>query len=171
MLTTCAALMQSRDPPCANELSALRILLNTIKEDNKVIMGSPSGALIAVAGLLGGAGVGLAATAAHVQGSDALRVAAELAMVHAVAAIGLVAVAGRSHRPRLWNSIAGAMLLGAGIFSGSVSLGVLADLRQMSMLAPLGGPLTILTWLAVSVTGLMEWMSNSAAEANEDRSI
>lgn len=163
--------MQGRELPCANELSALRIHLNTIKEDNKVIMGNPSGALIAVAGLLGGAGVALAATAAHVHGSDALRAAAQLAMVHAVAAIGLIAVAGRSLRPRLWNSIAGVMLLGAVLFVGSVSLRVLADLRHLSMLAPLGGSLTILTWLAVSVTGLMEWMSNSAAEANEDRSI
>jgi uncharacterized membrane protein YgdD (TMEM256/DUF423 family) len=134
-------------------------------------MGNASGALIAVAGLLGGAGVALAATAAHVNGADALRAAAELAMVHAAAAIGLTAVAGQSRRPWLWNAIAGVMLLGAVLFVASVSLGVLADLRPLPMLAPLGGSLTILTWLAVGVAGLMEWMSSRAAETNEDRSI
>ena len=134
-------------------------------------MGRAPASLIAISGLLGGAGVTLAALGAHAGGADALRAAAELAMVHAAAVIGLVAVSGQATRPWLWQTIAAVMLLGAVLFVGTVSLGVLADLRPLPKLAPTGGSLMIATWVAVAVAGLLEWTTSSGARADEDRTV
>ncbi len=118
---------------------------------------------IVVAGLLGAAGVSFAALAAHVDDSAALRAAAELAMVHAAAAIALIVLARASHRPTLWLWVSAAMLLGAILFSGTVALGVLADFRPLPALAPIGGSLTILSWIAVVGAGLAEALSRAPA--------
>lgn len=134
-------------------------------------MGKASAFLIAISGLLGGAGVTLAALAAHAAGAESLRAAAEQAMVHAVTVIGLVAVSGQTSRPWLWHSIAAVMLLGAVLFVGTVSLGVLAELRPLPLLAPTGGSLMIATWVAVAVAGLLELNTGSGAKANEDRTV
>lgn len=134
-------------------------------------MGRASASLIAISGLLGGSGVTLAALAAHAGGAEALRAAAELAMVHAPAVIGLVAISGQTSHPWLWHSIAAVMLLGAVLFVGTVSLGILADLRPLPMLAPTGGSLTIAAWVAVAVAGLLEWKTNSGTKANEDGTV
>lgn len=115
--------------------------------------------LIVAAGLLGAAGVSLAAAAAHVDGSIALRAAAEMALVHAAAAIALVAVAHHAHRASLWRWIAAALLTGASLFSVTVSLGVLADFRPFPALAPIGGTMTIVAWLAVAAAGAFEAVS------------
>lgn len=116
--------------------------------------------LIALAGLLGAAGVTLAALAAHVDNSTALRAAAELAMVHAAAAIGLLAFSQHSGRAGLWRWIATAMLLGAALFSATVSLGILAEFRPLPALAPIGGTVTILSWIAVAATSILEAASS-----------
>lgn len=119
------------------------------------------GLLIAVAGLLGAAGVSLAAVAAHVSDSTALRAAAEIAMVHAAAVIAIVAIANHAVRPAFWRYIAAAMLLGAALFTVTVSLGVLTDFRTIAALAPIGGSLAILAWIAVAAAGLCEAASSS----------
>ncbi|MEQ8825586.1 MAG: DUF423 domain-containing protein [Filomicrobium sp.] len=113
-------------------------------------------ALIIVAGLLGAGGVSLAAIAAHVADSTALRAAAEIAVVHAAATIGLLVLGRHSQTPASWTIPAAVMVLGATLFSATVALGVLADFRPVPALAPIGGTLTILSWLAVSVAGLRE---------------
>ena len=114
--------------------------------------------LVIVAGLLGACGVALAAAAAHVSDSTALRAAAEIAMVHAAALIGLLAMSRHSTSPVYWMIAASMMALGATLFAGTVSLGVLADFRPVPALAPIGGSLTILSWLAVIVAALLEWL-------------
>lgn len=114
---------------------------------------------IAVAGLLGAGGVALAAAAAHVAAGDAVRAAAEIAMVHAAASIAIVAYASHSRSPAAWRGIAAAMLLGAGLFSTTVGLGALADLRPLPMLAPIGGSLTIIAWIGVAIAGVIEAIS------------
>lgn len=118
--------------------------------------------MVAFAGLLGAAGVSLAAMAAHVDDSVALRAAAELAMVHAAAGLGLIAVAQRARWAILWAGLAAALLLGAGLFTASVSMGVLIDFRPLPMLAPIGGSLTILAWLAVAGVGVLEAFSGES---------
>jgi len=139
-----------------------------IKKEIQVTMGNASAPLIAVAGLLGAAGVALAAAAAHVDGSEALRAAAELAMVHAVAGLAIIAISLHARRPWLWRTIVGIMLTGAILFVGTVGLGVLAEFRPLPMLAPVGGSLTILAWVGVSIAGLIEWMNSSRREPDED---
>lgn len=121
--------------------------------------------LIAFAGILGAAGVSLAAAAAHVASGDAVRAAAEIAMVHAAAVIALTAYAHHANGPAKWRWIAAAMLLGASLFSATVGLGALADFRPLPMLAPIGGSLTILSWLAVAIAGIAE-AATAARSAN-----
>lgn len=117
------------------------------------------GLLIAFAGLLGAAGVSLAAAAAHVSDSTPLRAAAEIAMVHAAATVSFVGLSNHTIRPGLWRSIAAALVLGACLFTATVSLGVLADFRPLPILAPVGGTLTILAWIAAALAGFHEAFS------------
>lgn len=114
--------------------------------------------LVALAGLLGAAGVSLAAMAAHVEDSVALRAAAELAMVHAVAGIAVASFAGRQGVafPLFWTIAGYGLVLGAGLFTAAVSGGVLADFRPLPMAAPVGGSLTIIAWLGVVVAAALE---------------
>ncbi|KUO58069.1 MAG: hypothetical protein APF80_08570 [Alphaproteobacteria bacterium BRH_c36] len=114
--------------------------------------------LIAIAGLLGAAGVALAAAAAHVAAGDPVRAAAEIAMVHAAAVIGIVAYAFHSRSGAVWRWIAAAMLSGAALFSTTVGLGALIDFRPLPMLAPIGGSLTVIAWTAVAIAGFIEAM-------------
>lgn len=115
--------------------------------------------LIIVAGLLGASGVGLAAAAAHVTDSAALRAASEIAMVHAVAVIGLLALSNHAANQKLWLMVSAAMALGAVLFTGTVALGVLADFRPIPALAPIGGSLTILSWIGVAIAGVWEGLA------------
>lgn len=117
---------------------------------------------VALAAILGGGGVTLAALAAHVEDSVAIRAAAELAMVHAVAVIALVAFARHNVRYSVvWSVVTAAMLIGASLFTSAVALAALADLRPIPGAAPIGGSLTILSWLGVFVAALLEWMGES----------
>jgi uncharacterized membrane protein YgdD (TMEM256/DUF423 family) len=115
-----------------------------------------SAILVIIAGILGGCGVSLAAAAAHVSDSTALRAAAEISMVHGAAILALAAFANQSKSPLIWNLAGIAMALGATLFTGTVALGVLADFRPLPALAPIGGSLTILSWFGVVVAGLRE---------------
>lgn len=95
--------------------------------------------------LLAAAGVGLSAYAAHValdEGRAALQMAALFALVHGVA---LAALAPHATR-RLRRVALAAMLLGVLLFSGS--LGAAHFLAAPTVLAPYGGMLMILAWLA-----------------------
>ncbi len=118
--------------------------------------GRTASVLIAIAGVLGATGVSLAAAAAHVASSEAVRAAAEIAMVHSAAAIGISAFAPHTTLPAMWRWIAAAMLLGAALFTATVGLGALGDYRPIPILAPVGGTLTILAWVAVAVAGIFE---------------
>ncbi|MDX2288645.1 MAG: DUF423 domain-containing protein [Hyphomicrobiaceae bacterium] len=116
--------------------------------------------LVALAGLLGASGVGLAAAAAHVTGGEAVRAAAEIAMVHAAAVVALVAFAGQTVRPALWRAVAAIMLLGAVMFTAAVASGSLLNFKPIPALAPIGGSLTIASWLAVTIAAL--WSARGA---------
>ena len=90
-------------------------------------------------------------------------------MVHAVAGLAIIAISSHVGRTWLWQTIAGTMLTGAILFVGTVGLGVLAEFRPLPMLAPVGGSLTMLAWVGVSIAGLIEWMNSSRREPDEDR--
>ena len=115
--------------------------------------GARSGApflILAWAGLAGAAGVALAAVAAHKVESPALATAATMLTVHATAAVGIVGVAMRVAREKLWQAAAVLMLAAVSLFSGDIALHTLADAHVFPLAAPTGGSLLIASWLIVA---------------------
>jgi uncharacterized membrane protein YgdD (TMEM256/DUF423 family) len=108
--------------------------------------------LIALAGLMGAAGVALAAAAAH--GADAGRLASASAMLlfHATA---ILAVVGLLARGLLHGGIglvaASGFVIGAALFAGDLTLRQYAGHALFPMAAPTGGTTMILSWLAVTL--------------------
>jgi uncharacterized membrane protein YgdD (TMEM256/DUF423 family) len=107
--------------------------------------------LVAAGALLAGASVALSAYAAHSVPESArgsLQSAALLAMLHgiALAALGRGA-AGAVSLPALWLLLAGTLL-----FSGSLACGHFCS--TSTRLAPFGGTLLIVGWLAYAVAAL-----------------
>lgn len=113
--------------------------------------------LVAGAGLAGACGVVLAAVAAHKVESPGLVAAANMLMVHAAALLGIGAVAQRAPRPRLWLAVGFLMLGAAGLFAASVSYHALVGEHVIAGAAPVGGSLTIVSWLALALVAVMEW--------------
>jgi uncharacterized membrane protein YgdD (TMEM256/DUF423 family) len=108
--------------------------------------------LIGLAGLMGGAGVALAAASAH--GADASRLATASAMLlfHATAILAGVALLARG---LLHGGIGLAAVFGfviaAALFAGDLTLRQYAGHPLFPYAAPTGGTLLTLSWLAVSV--------------------
>lgn len=117
---------------------------------------SLASALILLAGLLGAAGVALAAAAAHRVDDPALATAAQFLVMHAAAAVGVVAFAMRATRPLAWALAAAILLIGAALFSGDIALRAFTGNRLFPMAAPTGGTLQIAGWLLVAVAAALE---------------
>ena len=111
--------------------------------------------LMAVGAVEGAAGVALAAVAAHAVPSEALGNAATLLMVHAGMVVALALLAGHIGR-RAWmlRLPAAVIALGAGLFGAAVAVRVLAAPDALGGVAPVGGTLTILGWLALLTPAL-----------------
>lgn len=110
------------------------------------------------AGLLGAAGVALAAVAAHRIPTPAMASAAQMLMVHAVAVLAVSAWAVRSvHAAGWWRVAARVMLLGVTLFAGDIALRGFEFGQLFPMAAPTGGTLTILSWVLVSVAAAIDW--------------
>jgi uncharacterized membrane protein YgdD (TMEM256/DUF423 family) len=110
------------------------------------------------AGLLGAAGVTLAAVAAHRVPTPAMASAAQMLMVHAVAVLAISAWAVRSALAGgWWRTAARVMLLGVTLFSGDIALRGFEVGQLFPMAAPVGGSLTILSWVLVSIAAAIEW--------------
>ncbi len=112
-------------------------------------------ALVIAAGLLGAAGVGLAAASAHHGGGDVTAIAATFALLHAVAILALTGVA--TVKPEFAAGLLGAavaMTCGTALFSGELALAGLVDWRPWPQAAPIGGTVLIVAWLAVGATGI-----------------
>jgi uncharacterized membrane protein YgdD (TMEM256/DUF423 family) len=115
--------------------------------------------LVSVAGLLGAAGVSLAAVAAHRVESPALATAATMLMIHAAAGVAIATLAAASHHPKRWIVIGAFMLAAVTLFSGDIALNTMAGFHVFPMAAPTGGSLLIASWLAVAVCALIEFKS------------
>jgi uncharacterized membrane protein YgdD (TMEM256/DUF423 family) len=117
--------------------------------------------LAAAAGLLGAAGVALAAVAAHRVPTPAMASAAQMAMVHAVAVLAISAWVARSaNAPGWWRVAARVMLLGVALFSGDIALKGFEIGQFFPMAAPIGGSLTIFAWILVAVAASIDlWRS------------
>lgn len=113
-----------------------------------------------LAGLIGAAGVALAAVAAHRVPDPALASAANMMMLHAAAALAVTAHMRRAHhapaiRSRAWGLAALLLLAGAALFAGDIALRSFTGSRLFPMAAPLGGSTMIAGWLAVAVAGIL----------------
>ncbi len=113
-------------------------------------------ALIAYAGLAGAAGVTLAAAGAHGNDLSALTPPAYLLLMHATAAIAILAVATRAAHPGIFLLAAFVLLIGVTLFSGDIALRTLAGVRLFPMAAPIGGTAMIVGWLIVAAAGVWE---------------
>jgi uncharacterized membrane protein YgdD (TMEM256/DUF423 family) len=117
-------------------------------------MARPSSLLVALAGLLGAAGVTDAALAAHVAGGDTLQRAAEILMVHGATLLGLAALVARSGERWTLAVAAGFLGAGAALFGADVTLLTLQGHRLFPYAAPIGGSTMISAWLVVGLLAL-----------------
>ena len=108
--------------------------------------------LLALAGLMGAAGVALSAYAAHSDGGPNLTTAATFLMIHAAAVAGLCA--GAPTRRGLLQA-ASLLVLGALLFSGDIAMRALSGTTLWRMAAPTGGVVLILGWLWLAAAALV----------------
>jgi uncharacterized membrane protein YgdD (TMEM256/DUF423 family) len=122
--------------------------------DEEVPVTGISHALGAFAGLMGAAGVALAAAAAHAGGGGLAEIGALFLILHAGALIGLVAAAAAGPRGGRRALLVCGFGLGcaAVLFSGDLAARALAGARLFPFAAPIGGTAMILFWLAIAVT-------------------
>lgn len=106
----------------------------------------------AAAGLIGAAGVGLAAAASHAGGEALLRPASTICLAHAPA---LVALALAGDRIRLSGLAAIGMLIGTLLFSGDLVCRQFLGTGLFPMAAPTGGMTLIASWLLLTVGAVL----------------
>jgi uncharacterized membrane protein YgdD (TMEM256/DUF423 family) len=104
--------------------------------------------LLVLAGLMGAAGVVLAAASAHVAPGSGLDSAAYMLLFHAVAVIAGVALL---QHGLLWRPLSllvlAAWALGASLFAGDLAMRAFAGHRLFPFAAPSGGTILIAAWL------------------------
>jgi uncharacterized membrane protein YgdD (TMEM256/DUF423 family) len=112
--------------------------------------------LIALAGLMGAAGVILTAAAAHGKPGSGLDSAGYLLLLHAAAVIAGVAAAcaGLLTRPLVALALWG-FVLGAGLFAADVAARAYIGSRLFPFAAPAGGTIQIASWLLLAVAALL----------------
>jgi uncharacterized membrane protein YgdD (TMEM256/DUF423 family) len=112
--------------------------------------------LIALAGVMGAAGVVLAAAGAHGKPDTGLDSAGYLLLVHAAAVMAGVALArqgviGRPLAPvTLWGFV-----LGAALFAGDVAARAFVGTRLFPFAAPTGGLIMIASWVVLTAVALL----------------
>ena len=111
--------------------------------------------LLILAGLMGAAGVVLAAAAAHAAPGAGLESAAYMLLFHAVALLAGVALLDSG---RLWQPVAVVCLAGwvAGcfLFAGDIALRAFGGHRLFPMAAPTGGTILILAWAGLAIAAI-----------------
>jgi uncharacterized membrane protein YgdD (TMEM256/DUF423 family) len=111
--------------------------------------------LIALAGVMGAAGVALTAAGAHGKPGVGLDSAGFLLLIHAAAVLGGVALArqGLVIRPLGIVTLCG-FVLGAGLFAADVSARAYVGSRLFPFAAPAGGLILIASWLVLVAAAL-----------------
>ncbi len=119
--------------------------------------------IMMIAALQGAAGVSLAAAAAHVDGSAKLATASLFLMVHAGAGLALAALAASTPAANRLAQATFALQAGVTLFAADLALRVLGSGKLFTYAAPIGGSLTILSWLAVAI-----WAATRIARPGPD---
>ncbi len=112
-------------------------------------MTRPPLVLAALAALMGGAGVALAAAAAHADGGELGRTAALFLILHAAAALGIAAHA-RVAPSRALIVVGFAMEAGAALFAADLATHAFLGQRLFPLAAPIGGSTMMMSWLALA---------------------
>lgn len=111
--------------------------------------------LLALAGLMGAAGIVLTAAGAHGRPGVGLDGAGYLLLIHAVAIIAALAAARQGLLLRPLGAIAlWGFVVGAGLFAADVTLRAYLGTRLFPFAAPTGGTLLILSWLVLTAAAL-----------------
>ena len=111
--------------------------------------------LIVLAGLMGAAGVALAAASAHLADAARLGAASSMLLFHAAALPGVVALAERGVlQPRIAQMAACGFVVAAILFAGDLSLRQYAGHGLFPLAAPAGGTLLIASWLVLALSAL-----------------
>ena len=114
-----------------------------------------SGALriaVVCAGLMGAAGVVLAAASAHLPDATRLASASSMLLFHASAVIGAALLTGHglAWRPLGLTATYG-FIVGAALFAGDLAMRQYVGHGLFTMAAPTGGTLLILSWLTLAI--------------------
>src|SRR5712691_945246 len=101
-----------------------------------------------LAGLMGAAGVVLAAASAHAERAKGLDAAGYLLLLHAAAVVAVIAALDRGlvWRPLGILAVSG-FVLGSALFAGDLALRAFSGRRLFPMAAPCGGAGLIAAWL------------------------
>jgi uncharacterized membrane protein YgdD (TMEM256/DUF423 family) len=112
--------------------------------------------LIALAGLMGAAGVVLLAAGAHAAPGAGLDGAGQMLLFHAAAVVGAAAALhqGLLFRPLALAAAIG-LVAGAVLFSGDIAMKAFAGHRLFPFAAPTGGFISIASWLGLAVAAVM----------------
>jgi uncharacterized membrane protein YgdD (TMEM256/DUF423 family) len=112
--------------------------------------------LLAIAGLMGAAGVVLAAGGAHGKPGSGLDSAGYLLLIHAVAVLAATAL---MREPLLYRPLALASLwgfaAGAALFAADVAARAYLGGRLFPFAAPAGGLIMIASWLVLAASALL----------------
>lgn len=107
---------------------------------------------VVLAGLMGAAGVALAAAAAHQPDATRLSSASSMLLFHASAVIGAALLTGHGIAQRhLGLTATFGFIVGAGLFAGDLAMRQYAGHGLFTMAAPTGGTLLILSWLVLAI--------------------
>ncbi len=111
--------------------------------------------LVVLAGLMGAAGVALAAASAHQPDATRVASASSMLLFHASAVLAAVLLAERRviHH-RLGLAAASGFAVASALFAGDLTLRQFAGHSLFAMAAPTGGTLLILSWLMLAVAAV-----------------
>ena len=111
--------------------------------------------LIALAGLMGAAGVVLAAASAHQADATRLAAASSMLLFHALAVLAAVLLAERLViHPGIGLAAALGFLAATALFAGDLTLRQYAGHGLFPMAAPAGGTLLIISWLILAAAAI-----------------
>jgi uncharacterized membrane protein YgdD (TMEM256/DUF423 family) len=118
--------------------------------------------VVVLTGLMGAAGVALAAASAHQPDATRLASASSMLLFHAPAVLAAVALIERSIiHPKIGVTAAFGFVFAAALFAGDLTLRQYAGHSLFSMAAPTGGTLLIVSWLALAVAAVWPQSSGS----------
>jgi uncharacterized membrane protein YgdD (TMEM256/DUF423 family) len=108
-------------------------------------------AFAAFAALMGAGGVALAALAVHADGGELAKTASLFLVLHAAALVGLSAHARFAEGSTRLLTVGAALAAGATLLSADLAARAFLGGRLFPFAAPIGGSLTILSWLALAI--------------------